>query len=85
MTPLKPAPDAVLHFVKCGCTKEKCSTNRCKCRKAGLPCTDLCSCMDNEEEEPCNNVSEEEEEETDSEPSDQEDDSDDQDQYEENV
>ncbi|KAJ7383833.1 hypothetical protein OS493_025705 [Desmophyllum pertusum] len=62
MTPLQPAPDAVLHLVKCGCSRERCSTNRCQCRKAGLPCTDLCSCMDNEEDEPCNNAIEEEEE-----------------------
>ena len=61
MTPLQPAPDAVLHLVKCGCSREKCSTNRCQCHKAGLPCTDLCSCMDNEDE-PCNNAIEEEEE-----------------------
>lgn len=62
MTPLQPAPDAVLHLVKCGCSRERCSTNRCQCRKAGLPCTDLCSCKDNEEDEPCNNAIEEEEE-----------------------
>lgn len=62
MTPLQPAPDAVLHLVKCGCSRERCSTNRCKCRKAGLPCTDLCSCMDNEEDEHCNNAIEEKEE-----------------------
>ena len=26
--------------------KERCAENRCKCRKAGLTCTDLCSCLD---------------------------------------
>ena len=46
MTQLQPAPDAVLHLVKCGCIKSRCSTNRCQCRKAGLNCTDLCSCSD---------------------------------------
>ncbi|XP_032229946.2 uncharacterized protein LOC5505744 [Nematostella vectensis] len=59
MTSLKPAPDAVLHLVKCGCLTERCSTNRWQCRKAGLPCTDLCGCADDEEGEPCQNVSEE--------------------------
>ena len=28
------------------CMKERCANNRCKCRKAGLTCTDLCSCSD---------------------------------------
>ncbi|EDO28722.1 predicted protein [Nematostella vectensis] len=50
-----------LEAVKCGCLKERCSTNRCQCRKAGLPCTDLCGCADDEEGEPCQNVTEEEE------------------------
>ena len=40
MTTLPPAPEAV----KCGCAKERCSTNRCQCRKANLNCTDLCTC-----------------------------------------
>ena len=42
-TPL-PAPDAILHLVKCRCEKERCQTNGCQCRKARLLCTDLCSC-----------------------------------------
>lgn len=46
MTTLLPAPEAVIHLVKCGCAKDRCSTNRCQCRKAGLNCTDLCSCSD---------------------------------------
>lgn len=61
MTRLPPAPDAVLHLVKCGCAKERCSTNRCQCRKAGLKCTDLCSCIDGEDE-PCDNVADGDEE-----------------------
>ena len=44
MTTQLPAPDAVLHLVKCACTKSKCSTNHCKCRCAGLSFTNLCSC-----------------------------------------
>ena len=46
MTTLLPAPEAVIHLVKCDCVKDRCSTNRCQCRKAGLNCTDLCSCSD---------------------------------------
>ena len=46
MTTLTPAPDAVVQLVRCGCTKSKCSSNRCSCRKANLNCTDLCSCFD---------------------------------------
>ena len=48
----RPAPDAVLHLIKCRCTKG-CGTNRCQCRKAGLNCTDLCACGD--DDEPCVN------------------------------
>ena len=35
------APDSVLRVVSCGC-KVQCST-RCRCRKAGLHCTVMCS------------------------------------------
>ncbi|CAH3151769.1 unnamed protein product, partial [Porites lobata] len=49
MTTLPPAPEAVIELVKCGCSKERCSTNRCQCRRAGLLCTDLCSCSDDSE------------------------------------
>ena len=41
----RPAPDAVLHLIKCRCTKG-CGTNRCQRRKAGLNCTDFCACGD---------------------------------------
>lgn len=58
--PLPPAPDAVLHLVKCGCKKDRCANNSCKCRKAGLQCTNLCSCTDNEEDNCCHNVPDEE-------------------------
>lgn len=56
MTKLQPAPDAVLHLVKCGCGKDRCSNNRCSCRKAGLTCTDLCTCNNDETGEACENV-----------------------------
>ena len=46
MTTLSPAPEATIQLVKCKCAKERCSTNRCQCRKAELLCTDLCSCSE---------------------------------------
>ena len=57
MTTLPQAPEAVTQLVKCGCSKERCSTNHCQCRRAGLHCTDLCNCSDTEE---CENAREEE-------------------------
>ena len=54
MTTLPPAPQAIIHLVKCKCTKQRCSTNRCQCKKNGLNCTDLCGCSDNGEQ--CENV-----------------------------
>ena len=46
MTTELPAPSAVIHLVKCGCVKDRCSANRCQCQKARLRCTDLCGCAD---------------------------------------
>lgn len=57
MTTILPAPEAIIQLVKCGCSKERCATNRCQCRKADLPCTELCSCSD--AEEMCQNVPDE--------------------------
>ena len=59
MTTELPAPQTVLHLVKCGC-KTQCHSGRCSCRRAGLYCTDLCCCSD--EEHPCENVGDDEEE-----------------------
>ena len=56
MTPLLPAPEAIIELVKCSCSKSHCSTNRCNCRKAQLNCTDLCGCSDSSE--PCSNQAE---------------------------
>ena len=36
------------------CVKQRCSTNQCQCRKAGLTCTELCACSD--DDEPCGNA-----------------------------
>ena len=49
MSTQAPAPISILQLVKCGCSKERCSTNRCQCRKNGLLCTDICSCSDNDD------------------------------------
>jgi len=54
MTKQAPAPQAIIQLVKCGCQKNRCSNNRCQCRKSGLNCTDLCSCCDSAEA--CENV-----------------------------
>ena len=37
-----PAPEAVLHLIKCGC-KRGCE-GRCSCRKNNIPCTEICGC-----------------------------------------
>ena len=53
MTTQLPAPESVLQLGKCGC-KTKCQSKRCSSQRAGLPCTDICCCSD--EENPCENV-----------------------------
>jgi len=57
MTKLPPAPEAIIQLVKCNCAKQRCSDNRCQCRKAGLKCTDLCTCSDDDES--CSNIEDE--------------------------
>ena len=42
---LPPAPDSVLEFVNCKCTKG-CENRRCSCVKGNLKCTDACKCTD---------------------------------------
>ena len=74
MTTLQPAPDTVLYLVKCGCGKDKCGNNRCSCRRAGLMCTDLCSCSNSETGEACENVNIIENDSSDDETSDEHDD-----------
>ena len=41
-----PAPPSVLQDIKCNCRQNGCSSNRCSCQKANLPCTELCNCCD---------------------------------------
>ena len=36
-----PAPAALMKIIKCRCTLQ-CDTNKCKCKKNGLFCTQLC-------------------------------------------
>ena len=52
MTVNSPAPRAVIDLVKCGCRKG-CVLN-CSCGKNGLPCTEMCGCMDYECRNPFN-------------------------------
>ena len=44
LTEYKPAPEAILEFVKCSCRKSECGTNPCGCVFVNLPCTDLYLC-----------------------------------------
>ena len=41
MTDQPVAPSELLDVVRCSCKKD-CSTNRCTCKKHGLPCTSIC-------------------------------------------
>ena len=44
------APKEVLDMIKCSCRSQlPCTTNRCKCSAANLPCTILCHCQGNNE------------------------------------
>ena len=38
-----PAPLELLEMVSCGCQRG-CTSGRCSCSKAGLPCTEACRC-----------------------------------------
>lgn len=53
MTTLPPAPNAIIHLVKCNCAKGNCSTRRCQCMKSDLKYTELCGCADGDE---CENM-----------------------------
>ena len=39
----QPAPSELLEFVSCGC-QTGCTSARCSCLRASLPCTDACHC-----------------------------------------
>ena len=40
-----PAPLALIELSSCSC-KSSCTNNRCKCRKNGFICTDMCKCTE---------------------------------------
>ena len=42
-THVPPAPDAIVEMVRCQC-RGNCTSNRCSCNANSLPCTDLCLC-----------------------------------------
>lgn len=42
-TDVLPAPKAIIEMVRCQC-KTECSSARCSCRAKNLPCTNLCQC-----------------------------------------
>ena len=42
-TDVPPAPEPIVEMVRCQC-KGNCSSNRCSCKSKNLPCTDLCLC-----------------------------------------
>ena len=49
MTDDLPTPIALIELSSCSC-KSQCSSNRCRCRKNGFSCTDMCKCIE------CHNV-----------------------------
>ena len=53
MNTMPPAPDAIIHLVKCGCKSSRCFNLQCSCKNNKLHCTDLCGCCDVEE---CENL-----------------------------
>lgn len=79
MTTFPPAPQAIIHLVKCKCAKDRCANNRCQCRKAGLKCTDLCVCSVSGDD--CKNKSEEDSDDDDDDDYDDSDDDDDDSEY----
>ena len=50
MTELSPAPESIVELSMCGCNTG-CSSLRCKCKKNNLVCTEMCICMDCENDE----------------------------------
>ena len=63
----KSAPEAVTKSLWCDCSKSECKTLACKCRKNLRPCSDYCSCVNSNCENPYNEVKDASEEEDDSE------------------
>ena len=42
----KPAPEMLEELTSCSCRKSKCQNKMCKCKAAELLCTDLCGCIE---------------------------------------
>ena len=61
MTDLLPAPESVIELSMCKCT-QGCMTQRCKCKKNDMVCTEMCLCREceNVEEELVNDTDDEE-------------------------
>ena len=45
MTLLPPAPLALLELLRCGCSS-RCNSERCRCFKSNMSCTDACKCKE---------------------------------------
>jgi hypothetical protein len=43
---MPPVPATITDFVHCNCKMTSCKDGRCSCKRANLPCTDLCGCCD---------------------------------------
>ena len=43
-TLLPPASESIIHLTICGC-KAGCRIQRCKCKKNGLKCSEMCKCQ----------------------------------------
>ena len=44
-TTLPHAPESIIHLTVCHC-QTRCVTKRCKCRKNGLKCLEMCQCLE---------------------------------------
>lgn len=58
LTDMPPAPEQLIEVSSCTC-KTGCNTMRCKCKKNNMVCTEMCLCVecqnDDEEEDEVNN------------------------------
>ena len=50
LSKVTPVPESILHLTVCN-FKTKCVTNRCKCRKNGLNCSEMYDCENSENDE----------------------------------
>jgi hypothetical protein len=45
LSTLPPAPQGIMDTLMCGC-KTGCTTDRCRCHRVGMTCSELCDCSD---------------------------------------